>query len=341
MPRTSCPETETEPSPLLVDGEPLPKPVAVTGGEPAGIGPEIVEEWWEKEATNRSDYVFVGPADWLTRLNRIHPVRAVEVGRSGTTPGRPTLESARTALASLESVANGCRQGSYCGTVTGPVSKAHLSAAGFPHPGQTEFFARRWGGEPTMAFAGGRMRVALVTWHIPLSEVPRSLGEAALVRTIRHAAVLARATADLQVPRIGVCGLNPHAGEGGVLGLEERDFLDPILDGLKGEFPGLSECLPADTLFLRHLEGEFDVVVALYHDQGLGPMKTVEFDAAVNVTLGLPHVRTSPDHGTAFALAGKREASIRSFSNAVRLARLLVHHRENGGDDGVPGTATA
>lgn len=337
----SFPEVETEPDPLLAADRSLPLPIAITGGDPAGIGPEIVEDWWSRQTANRSDYVFVGPPDWLTRLNGIHPVRGVEVGRTGATPGRPNLESARTAYACLESVANGCLVGSYTGVVTAPVSKAWLARAGFPHPGQTEFFAKRWGGEPTMAFAGGRMRVALATWHIPLAEVPKALGRANLVRTIRHAAVLARATAGLEAPRIGVCGLNPHAGENGVLGLEERDFIDPILAELQIEFPDLSECLPADTLFLRHLEGEFDVVVALYHDQGLGPLKTIDFDSAVNVTLGLPFVRTSPDHGTAFALAGKREASSRSFSNAVRLARLLIHHRqEDGGaaaEDDPPG----
>lgn len=179
-----------------------------------------------------------------------------------------------------------------------------------------------------MAFVGDRMRLALVTWHIPLSEVPRAISRSNLARTIRHAAVLARATAGLEEPRIAVCGLNPHAGENGMIGLEEQDFIDPIITELQRDFPCLSECLPADTLFLRHLEGEFDVVVALYHDQGLAPLKTIEFDSAVNVTLGLPHVRTSPDHGTAFALAGKREASGNSFANAIHLARQLIQDRD-------------
>jgi len=335
MQRASAPEIETEPQPLRAPDQPLPRPIAVTGGDPAGIGPEVVEAWWAMQADGFEDYVFVGPPDWLSRLNEIHPIRGVEIGRTGATPGRPNLESARTAFSCLESVAGGCLEGFYSGVVTAPVSKSWLAKAGFPHPGQTEFFAKRWGGDPTMAFAGGRMRVALVTWHIPISEVPRSISRANLVRTIRHAAVLARATADLQEPRIGVCGLNPHAGENGVLGLEEREFIDPILTELQPEFPGLSECLPADTLFLRHLEGEFDVVVALYHDQGLGPLKTVDFDSSVNVTLGLPYVRTSPDHGTAFALAGHREASPKSFCNSVHLARLLITHRESQGDSSV------
>ncbi len=332
MLKMASPEIETKPEPQLEAIRSLPRPIAIAGGDPAGIGPEIVEAWWAKQTSNFEDYVFVGPPDWLTRLDGIHPIRGVEIGRTGTTPGRPSLESARTAYGCLESVANGCLLGSYSGVVTAPVSKSWLAKAGFPHAGQTEFFASRWGGEPTMAFAGGRMRVALVTWHIPLREVPGAISRAKLIRAIRHASILARAVADLKEPRIGVCGLNPHAGESGVIGLEERDFIDPILVELQPEFPGLSESLPADTLFLRHLEGEFDVVVALYHDQGLAPLKTVDFDTAVNITLGLPFVRTSPDHGTAFSLAGHREASPQSFCNSVDLARRLILHQEDQGD---------
>lgn len=299
-------------------------PIAITGGDPSGIGPEVVEAWWSENQDDPNDYVFVGPPDWLTRMNAIRPIRGVEMGRTGATPGRPNLESARTTYACLESVAHGCKQGMYSSVVTGPVSKSWLARAGFPYPGQTEFFADRWGGEPTMAFAGGRMRVALVTWHIPLSEVPCALSKSAIIRTVRHAAILSKALAGLEEPRIGVCGLNPHAGEDGVIGREEQDFINPILAALKTDYPMLSECLPADSLFLRHMDGEFDVVIAMYHDQGLAPIKTVDFESSVNITLGLPYIRTSPDHGTAFALAGKREASCESFSNAVRLARLLL-----------------
>ncbi|HQY06884.1 MAG TPA: 4-hydroxythreonine-4-phosphate dehydrogenase PdxA, partial [Lacunisphaera sp.] len=137
---------------------------------------------------------------------------------------------------------------------------------------------------------------------------------------------LARAEG-IAAPRIGVCGLNPHAGEGGLLGYEEKDLLDPALDHLRAEFPGLSSCQPGDTLFARALRGEFDVVVALYHDQGLAPLKVIDFDEAVNVTLGLPFVRTSPDHGTAYGIAGQGKASPRSFANAVTVARRLIKSR--------------
>ncbi len=177
-----------------------------------------------------------------------------------------------------------------------------------------------------MAFCGGRLRVVLLTWHIPLREVPAHLTEAEFERAIRAAVELGRAEG-FSAPRVGVCGLNPHAGEGGLLGSEEQKLIDPILRRQKTRHPGLSLCQPGDTLFRRAVDGEFDVVIALYHDQGLAPLKLVDFDDAVNVTLGLPHVRTSPDHGTAFALAGKGTASPRSFANAVTVARKLIRHR--------------
>ncbi|HEY5079307.1 MAG TPA: 4-hydroxythreonine-4-phosphate dehydrogenase PdxA, partial [Opitutaceae bacterium] len=192
--------------------------------------------------------------------------------------------------------------------------------------GHTEFFAARWGGTPTMAFCGGRLRVALVSWHIPLREVPASLSAQSIGRAVAAADELARSEG-IDAPRIGVCGLNPHAGEGGLIGTEERDTIDPILNALRPRYPWLSRTQPADTLFGRQLRGEFDVSVALYHDQGLGPLKVVDFDDSVNVTLGLAHVRTSPDHGTAFAIAGKGSASPRSFSNAVKVARRLIRAR--------------
>jgi len=241
-------------------------------------------------------------------------------------PGVPSVEGARVALAAMERAAAGTLTGEFSGVVTGPVSKSWLQKAGYGFPGQTEFFADRWGGEPTMAFCGGRLRVVLLTWHIPLREVPNQLTELNIARAVRAADELARAEG-VVAPRIGVCGLNPHAGEGGMLGTEERDILDPALDRLRKTFAGLSRSEPSDTIFGRSLKGEFDVIVALYHDQGLAPLKTIDFDEAVNVTLGLRHVRTSPDHGTAFGIAGKGVASGRSFSNAVTVARRLIKLR--------------
>jgi 4-hydroxythreonine-4-phosphate dehydrogenase len=183
-----------------------------------------------------------------------------------------------------------------------------------------------------MAFCGGRLRVVLLTWHIPLGAVAAELtGENfARVAAAAEELVLADqgpARAAGSPVRIGVCGLNPHAGEGGLIGREEIEVINPILDSLRRRFAGLSRAEPGDTVFARQLRGEFDVSIALYHDQGLAPLKTVDFDEAVNVTLNLPFVRTSPDHGTAFGIAGRGLASPRSFSNAVAVARRLLRFR--------------
>jgi 4-hydroxythreonine-4-phosphate dehydrogenase len=344
-------------------------PLAFTCGDPAGIGPEVIAAWLAAHPADARDVAVVGPARWLASLPAAGAKVAVGLEEFGATPGEPTGEGALVAWAAMERAAAGCAAGEFGGVVTGPVSKDRLARLGYPYPGQTEFFAARWGGEPTMAFCGGKLCVVLLTWHIPLRDVPAQLTAANFARAVRAAEVLARAwpvaasvsggkeggssplarstssgprvprqVRDLElvetagrgaharsyVPRIGVCGLNPHAGEAGLLGAEERDIIDPILNELRRTHPGLSRCEPGDTLFGRQLRGEFDVVIALYHDQGLAPLKVIDFDEAVNVTLGLPHVRTSPDHGTAYGIAGQGVASPRSFANAVTVARLLM-----------------
>jgi len=305
-------------------------PLAITCGDPAGVGPELIERILGKEAL-RSDLAggnaaalsVIGPKAWLDTLPDC--VGKVPVGDLGfrAQAGSPSEAGARVALAAMECAAAGCVSGRFSGVVTGPVSKAQLAKVGYPFPGQTEFFAARWGGcDPVMGFVGERLRVVLATWHVPLAEVPPLLSEPALTRAVAAAATLAP---KLDTARIAVCGLNPHAGEDGLLGTEERDLLNPILAKLSTVYPGLvPQCLPGDTVFARALRGDFDVVVALYHDQGLAPLKAVDFDTAVNVTLGLPFVRTSPDHGTAFDLVGKGTASARSFANAIALANRLL-----------------
>jgi 4-hydroxythreonine-4-phosphate dehydrogenase len=329
--------------------------LAITCGDPAGVGPEVIAAWLAAHPAEVRDVVVLGPTRWLATLPlRADQRLAVGLEEFAATPGRPTGEGALVAWAAMQRAANGCRAGEFAGVVTGPVSKEWLARIGYPYPGQTEFFAAQWGGDPTMAFCGGKLRVVLLTWHVPLRTVPEYLTEANFARTVRAADELARACkaespdsatsegvapsapknggdeappSDRWSPRIGVCGLNPHAGEGGILGDEEQRIIDPILADLRTEFPGLGRCEPSDTLFARQLRGEFDVLIALYHDQGLAPLKAVDFDEAVNVTLGLPHVRTSPDHGTAFGIAGKGVANPGSFTNAVAVARRLLAHR--------------
>lgn len=305
---------------------PLTDRIAITCGDPAGIGPEIVSAWLGANRTESAGVSVIGPKGWLDSLQT--DARKIAVGTEdyAALPGKPDGEGALVAWAALERAAELCRSGEAAGAVTGPISKERLAAIGWEFPGQTEFFAARWGGEPTMAFCGGRLRMTLVSWHIPLRDVPASLTDASITRAVAAADELARAEG-VSEPRIGFCGLNPHAGENGLIGTEERDMIDPLLDRLRARFPGLSRCQPADTLFGRQLRGEFDVSVALYHDQGLAPLKVVDFEESVNVTLGLAHVRTSPDHGTAFGIAGKSQANPRSFSNAVAVARRLIRAR--------------
>ncbi|MET0263583.1 MAG: 4-hydroxythreonine-4-phosphate dehydrogenase PdxA [Rariglobus sp.] len=297
--------------------------LAFTCGDPSGVGPEIIEAWLAAHPAEASQVTVIGPAGWLASLPEA--VEGVVVGPADyvAVVGEPDETGARVALAAMEMAAAGCRDGRFDGVVTGPVSKARLADVGYPFPGQTEFFADRWGGAPVMAFCGGKLRVVLLTWHVPLMEVGEHLTPENIERTVAAADALAKSEGIAQ-PRIAVCGLNPHAGEGGLLGDEELTTIDPILDGLRGGFPGLSRTLSGDTAFARQLRGEFDVVIALYHDQGLAPLKVVDFDEAVNVTLGLPFVRTSPDHGTAFGIAGKGVARATSFANAVAVARRLI-----------------
>ncbi len=304
--------------------------LAITCGDPAGVGPEVIAAWLAAATDEEAAGVEIhGPARWMSTLPKagLFAARAAGPADFVAEPGRPSEAGARVADAALRAAAAAAREGRVDAVVTGPVAKSWMARVGWTQPGQTEFFAAEWGGEPVMAFAGGRLRVALATWHIPFAAVPAALNEPVIARAVAAAAELCAADPGPGEARIAVCGLNPHAGEQGLLGTEERDLIDPILDRLRARFPGLSRALPGDTVFGRQLRGDFDAVVALYHDQGLAPLKTLEFDEAVNITLGLPWLRTSPDHGTGFDIAGRGVASASSFGQAVRLARDLARRR--------------
>ena len=300
-------------------------PLAITCGDPAGVGPEVIESVLRDDSLCAADCLLIGPEQWVSSVSKLYGLNYEAVGCPNfiSQPGAPTNKGARIALEAMESAAAGCRVGRFRGVVTGPVSKHWMKQAGFNFPGQTEFFAKAWGGDPAMAFVGEELRVVLATWHIPLSEVSEALDAATLEKAVYCAHCLAKRLG-VNAPRIGVCGINPHAGEGGILGQEEFEVLDPALDRLREKIPGLSRCLPGDTVFHRQRQGDFDVVVAAYHDQALAAVKTLEFDSAVNLTLGLPYVRTSPDHGTAFDLAGQGKANPASFAAALKLARELT-----------------
>ena len=193
--------------------------LVLTCGDPAGIGPEVLGAWLQGHPEEARGLAVIGPARWLARLPAAGEKIPVGLEEFAAEPGRPTGEGALVAWAAMERAAAGCLAGEFAGVVTGPVSKAWRARVGYPFPGQTELFAARWGGEPTMAFCGGRLRVALLSWHVPLRAVPGFLTAANFARVVRATVELARAEG-IAAPRLGVCGLNPHAGEGGLLGDE-------------------------------------------------------------------------------------------------------------------------
>ncbi len=294
------------------------RPIALTCGDPAGVGPELIQAWLSNPARPAIEVMPIGPADWIRSLGF-----GIVVGPNDfvATPGKPSANGHTLALAAMEHAAEGCRRGEFSAVVTGPINKSGLASVGFRHPGQTEFFAKAWGGEPVMAFAGGKMTVALATWHTPLARVSSELTAERVTGAIVAIDQLLQRLG--QRRRIAVCGLNPHAGEGGLLGSEDQAVIRPVVERLAAKGMDVTGPLSGDTAFHRHLAGEFDGVVAMYHDQGLGPLKTVDFAEAANLTLGLPHVRTSPDHGTAYDLAGSGKADRRSLDSAIRLAERL------------------
>jgi 4-hydroxythreonine-4-phosphate dehydrogenase len=291
------------------------KHIGITLGDCAGIGPEIVDLALKSgRIPDSADYKVVGK----------YPDCSL---------GQPSIETARAAAAALEEAVTLAGRGELDAIVTGPVHKARMYEAGFKFPGQTEFFAERCGvGNFAMLLTGGKITVALVTTHIPLSEVPRALKKSEIVRVGLLLIDFLRCRSN-NSPRIAVAGLNPHAGESGKIGREEIEIIAPAVAQLKSEIQNPKSQvvgpLSPDTVFHRAAEGEFDAVLCMYHDQGLIPLKLHAFHNGVNVTLGLPFPRTSPDHGTAFAIAGKGVARPDSTIAALNLALELAvaHHK--------------
>jgi 4-hydroxythreonine-4-phosphate dehydrogenase len=289
--------------------------VGITLGDPAGIGPEIVRA---ALASSRL------PADAEYSV----------IGESlEGAAGNPSPETARVALQTLEEGAQRALRGEIDAIVTGPIHKARMYEIGFKFPGQTEFFANRCGVTNfAMLLTGGKLTVALVTTHIPLCEVSDTLRSEEIVRVglLLEGFLRGRGLAS---PRIAVAGLNPHAGESGSMGNEETDLILPALQQLQSKFENRKSKIfhgpfSPDTLFHHAAKGDWDGVLCMYHDQGLIPLKLHAFDEGVNVTLGLPFPRTSPDHGTAFEIAGKGIARPDSMIAAIKLAVELVPNRQ-------------
>jgi len=299
-----------------------PKRIGITLGDCAGIGPEIVElALKSRRVPDSIEYVVLGR-------------------QPSCQPGEPTPETARAAAAALEEAVTLARRGELEAIVTGPVHKARMYEVGFKFPGQTEFFAERCGVKDfAMCLTGGKLTVALVTAHMPLRKVPRALMQSEIVRvglllaeflSRRSSAKADRASPAIRAPHVAVAGLNPHAGESGKLGREEIEIIAPAIEELNSSLvtrhssPVFIGPVSPDTVFHRAIEGEFDAVLCMYHDQGLIPLKLHAFHSGVNVTLGLPFPRTSPDHGTAFEIAGKGIARPDSMIAAINLAVELA-----------------
>ncbi|MBN8742297.1 MAG: 4-hydroxythreonine-4-phosphate dehydrogenase PdxA [Lysobacterales bacterium 69-70] len=323
----------------------LPR-LAITLGEPAGIGPELVAELAHSDIA--ADLIAIGDANLLQsaaasrglRLDLIEddgqPLRRRMPGSlrlvpeevaAAVVPGRLDRANAGYVLSTLARASDGCMAGEFDAVVTAPVQKSIINDAGIPFSGHTEYFALRANADVVMMLAAGNLRVALATTHLPLAAVPAAITREKLETTLRivHADLQRRFA--LAQPRILVLGLNPHAGEGGHLGREEIDVIAPLLADLRDEGFALTGPLPADTAFLPGPLAEADAVLAMYHDQGLPVLKALGFGQAVNLTLGLPFIRTSVDHGTALDLAGRNRADAGSLLAATRLALELALKR--------------
>ena len=306
--------------------------LAITLGDPAGIGPEIVLRALASEACPPAEWVVYGPlASLAERARRFGlpdvaslAAGVVDIPGSLVPLGAVSAEAGRLAAAAVLAAVADARAGRVRGLVTAPLHKESLRAAGHPWPGHTELLAEAAGvSDVAMMFVGGGLRVALLTIHRSLRSVPDAVTREAVLRIVR--------LVHRELPRLGagqrriaICGVNPHAGEHGLFGREEEDVLKPALETLRGEGLALSGPLPADTAFVRAVRGEFDAVIAAYHDQGLVPVKLLAFGHAVNVTLGLPFARTSVDHGTAFDIAAQGRADPGSLLAAMAMAVELA-----------------
>lgn len=329
----------------------MPRWLGIALGDLTGIGPEVTLKALAAQPDDGTRHLLIGDPDSLARLNTrlrlpLESFRGYDadtrfavldgvVGPLATDlqPGAP--EAARAAVAWLNEGARRCLRGELSALVTAPVNKGAIVRSGIPFVGQTEYLSSLAGTPcPVMMLLGtddrGRwLRVALVTTHVALRDVAARITGEAVGLAIDRAA---QACDDLSLPRsrIGVCGLNPHAGEGGGFGDEEIVTIRPAVDAARARGLDAIGPLAADTLFHQALQGNFDAVVAMYHDQGLAPLKLVAFDTGVNWTLGLPFIRTSPDHGTAYDLAGRDRANPSSMGAAIRLARQLAETRHPG-----------
>jgi 4-hydroxythreonine-4-phosphate dehydrogenase len=332
-----------------------PAPLAVSIGEPAGIGPDlIVSLYARRHELTLPPFVVFGDADLLASRGKrlglevvtevtddLSPVEfaarfdsalpVVATGSAEDNPGTLQAENAPLVTQSISQAVSACQAGECRALVTAPIQKSALYAAGFEHPGHTEYLAELCATAqktptPVMMLAFEDLRAIPLTIHVPLRDVPEAITKDLIVETCAIAHQGLKSRFGLKTPRIGVLGLNPHAGESGTIGREEVDIIAPAIAALRAKGIDADGPFSADTIFYPPNWRAYDVVVAMYHDQALIPVKTLGFDAGVNITLGLPIVRTSPDHGTALSLAGTGKASVTSMLAAIRLADEMSAH---------------
>ncbi|UWU15285.1 4-hydroxythreonine-4-phosphate dehydrogenase PdxA [Rhizobium sullae] len=336
---------------------PFSRPLALTQGDPAGIGPDItLMAWLRRRELGLPPFFLIGDPDVLAvRARQLDLSVAIAEASAATAPdvfadalpvlpipagvevaaGEPHVATAPATIAAIETAVSLVVKGEAAGVVTNPIAKAVLYEAGFKFPGHTEFLAdlaTRATGKPVrpvMMLAGPKLRAIPVTIHIPIKDVPQALSGELIVETCRIAHADLRKRFGIERPRLAVAGLNPHAGESGTMGREDEDIIHPAIQLLRSEGIDAIGPLPADTMFHDEARARYDVAVCMYHDQALIPVKALGFDDSVNVTLGLPFVRTSPDHGTAFGIAGKGLAREQSLIAALKLAAHLSRSAEH------------
>jgi 4-hydroxythreonine-4-phosphate dehydrogenase len=327
-------------------------PIALTMGEPAGVGAEIaLKAWMRREELLLPPFFLLddprrlarlaeklswrvdlaeidGPSDARYAFDQYLPVLPRPLPGS-VLPGTPDPANARTVLAAIEDATGMVLDGEAAALVTNPINKAVLYEAGFTHPGHTEYLAELAGGgiRPVMMLACPGLRVVPVTIHMPLREAAERLNRDDIEYVTRITAQSLRRDFGIKEPQIVVAGLNPHAGEGGAMGREEIEIIKPAVEELKSEGVHVLGPAPADTLFHERIRQTYDAAICMYHDQALIPVKTIDFHNGVNITLGLPLIRTSPDHGTALEIAGTGVADERSLVAAIRQAAAMAERR--------------
>jgi len=328
------------------------KPIALTMGEPAGVGGELtVKAWQARDQEKLSPFFVIGDPDWLRASDKDVPVQEIQNPAEAlkvfetAIPVLPTQLDTHSivgtlnplnghaVLKSIEQAVQFCLDGEASAVVTNPIHKAVLMEAGFEHAGHTEYLAELCGKEikrdetPIMMLAAKELRVVPLTVHIALADVPRAITQELIIERVRIVNESMKRDFKIASPRIAVCGLNPHAGEDGKLGLEDQEVIAPALHVLKSENINVTGPHPADTLFHAEARANYDVALGMYHDQAVLPLKTLDFHGGVNITLGLSIVRTSPDHGTALDIAGKGIANPQSLINAIKEAAQISKNR--------------